>query len=237
MSIDFIKRKTGLFKIKRILKDIQKYQDEVAKDDENFYLMNSKYGKEIFSKLKNPESFEYFYNVFKTYDDKGSIPKDLAEMIEKKIEDPNVVLGIHRTGDGIINPDDIYSSSVLNNILQEGINITGDMSSSAFSKNVIPPNKNISPINDMLHAVIFLKNPYKNSTGGILVELPVEAVDKDLYLKEGGDDIIYKKGIINDSLKPEYILGFVSQKDGICKYSTREEILKNYNQISTGCRK
>ncbi len=159
-------------------------------------------------------------------DDKPKISRKLGELMEKYIEDPNYVLGVHRSD--AIDGTNYKTDQVLKSILNEGIMNLGDASSGAFR--IDPdPGKAISPCTNMLDAVILTKSSYKGSTGAILVAIPRE------YMNNSGDLIIGKENDIYDHnesgysyIKPEFILGFAPNpggKDAVIDFVPKEEIL------------
>ena len=219
--------------------DLINNQKKLYNDKENFYLFNSSYGEELINgaikrskKECNPYYVEYCYDLLKEWDNYGNLPKNISDLLENLINDSNYHIGIHRTGGyGMIEVDDIFSSELLHDIFQKGLYITGDLSSGVDHKGeIIHPNKNISPLNNMLEVVMLCKSSYKRSTGGVITAIPSKYVTSSYKIKDGCADKVYYKVDNQWTLKPEYLVGFVSQNEGNCKFYTKNEILNNYNK-------
>ena len=86
-----MKEKILLHKVKKLQKD--------AINKGVFSLFNSKVGKDIFSKGLKYDALEFFYDIYKGWDNSGGdIPIELGEYLEQLIEDPSILVGIHRSG-------------------------------------------------------------------------------------------------------------------------------------------
>ena len=198
---------------KRINKiiDLTNNQKKLYNDKKNFYLFNSNYGEKLINgaierskKECNLYYVEYCYDLLKEWDNYGNMPKNISDLLEKLINNPNYHIGIHRTGD-----------------LSSGVDHKGE---------IIQPNKNISPLNNMLEVVMLCKSSYKRSTGGVITAIPSKYVTSSYKIKDGCADKVYYKVDNQWTLKPEYLVGFVSQKEGDCKFYSKNEILNNYNK-------
>lgn len=235
--LKIIKNKQELKRIKEILLQLEQRKTKTALQD-GFYLINTLEVNQIIEKVsrksfeeKNSFPIESICAIITTWDDYGYISTDLGEKIENMLKQDNIILGIHRTRACDSNEKkSIYSSKMLHSILEEGLYITGDISSGVDHKGeVISPNKNISPINSILEAVMYLKSSYKSSNGGIITAIPKEFVTNSYNIKPGHQSDIYYKLENQWTLKPEYIVGYVSQENGVCDFYSKEEVLKNYN--------
>lgn len=200
-------------------------------EENSCYLMASKYADEVFSDPRMTEDgLAYFRDLFQQWDDYGSIPLELGNYIEQLLDDSMVVLGIHRTGGmGSIDKADITGSQVLNSIFNEGLKNMGHLSSGHISSSVPDPNKTVSMLASMVHAVMSVKGQYKDSIGGVLVALPSSCVNKDGEIINNSYDTIYTTVDNTPAIKPEYLLGFVASDNGVCTYYPKESFTKSKN--------
>ena len=240
MALVFFKKrkqeKEELKKIQEIMKQIEMAREK-ATVSESFQLIKSKYG-EAFVKdyinrsIEEKKSFyaDYAYQLLTSWDSYGNMSIELGEWLEALISKEDVQVGIHRTGGyGMIDPNDVFASSELYDIFNKGLYITGDIGSGVNHKGqIIPPNKNISPLNNILEAVMFAKSSYKYSTGGVITAIPSEYVTASYSLKKGAEEEIYTKVDNQWTLKPEYLVGFIAQDQGVCTFYSKEDILTNY---------
>lgn len=240
MAFNFFKKKKQekeeLTKIQEIIKEIEdaKEQAKVATD---FKVINSDYGETFLANSakrsieeKNSFYIDSAYQILTSWDHYGNMSVELGKWLEKLINQEDIQVGIHRTGGyGMIDPNDVYDSSILYDIFNKGLYITGDIGSGVDHKGqIIPPNKNISPLNNILDGVMYTKNAYKHSTGGVITAIPSEYVTASYDLKKGAEQEIYTKVDNQWTLKPEYLVGFIAQDKGVCTFYSKEEILSNY---------
>lgn len=177
------------------------------------------------------EILEYFYELYCSWDDYGELSEDIANMIISLLERDDCIIGVHRTGgDGSIDIDNIYSSETLYNMFLNGLYMTGSSFEGTFSKEALDsPSKNISPIQNILHAVIYLKSAYKDSNTAIIIAVPKTLVDKDYHIIT--DEVGQLFNVVHDNvtLKPEFLVGAVLQNNGVCtEFISREQFLKEY---------
>lgn len=233
MVMEIFKKKKELKKIKELAQKIEDRRQKALVSN-RFSVMATEYARQTIKGImdkaletKDSSSLEYFYELVSDWDDYGNMPIEVGTKLNELIDNPDINVGIHRTGGyGMINFDAVYSSKQLYNIFQNGLYITGDLSSGVDHKGeAVPPNKNISPINNILEAIILGKSSYKSSTGGIITAIPSEYVTNTYTIKKGHESDIYTKVDNQWALKPEYLVGFLAQRDGICKFYTKEEIL------------
>ena len=111
-----------------------------------------------------------------------------------------------------------------------GLYMTGSSFEGTFSKEALDsPSKNISPIQNILHAVIYLKSAYKDSNTAIIIAVPKTLVDKDYHIIT--DEVGQLFNVVHDNvtLKPEFLVGAVLQNNGVCtEFISREQFLKEY---------
>ena len=211
--------------IASLTKEIDKYEKMKVKENK-YYLMCGDYAKKILlDKNINLEDEELLYDLFKEWDNYGSIPLELGKKIEILLNDQSICLGIHHIS-GMVNIDNSnpVQDKVLNSIFSKGlINNGGDVSLGVVEKNNIDPCKTISPITNILNAIILIKSTYKGSNGGVLVALPSNLVDKNLYLKENSNNKIYDNYDDINYIKPNFLIGYISQINGNCTFYSKNE--------------
>ena len=104
MTIDFLKKRKELKKIKEILKRIQELEEK-SKTTASLRLINTKFAKDAITKAtqnsidkKNSFSIDHTYKIIKQWDEYGDMPQEVGDLLEELIQDENYVIGIHRTG-------------------------------------------------------------------------------------------------------------------------------------------
>lgn len=180
------------------------------------------------SKKDRQFASKWLKDVCEGWDSCGiDIPRELGEQIENMVKDPNYFLGVHRSY--AINGEEYETDETLHRILTEGLANLGDASSGAIYKDPAV-SKTVSPCNNMLNTVIYLKTSYKGSSGSVLVRIPAEYVDKEGNVKSGMEDQVYDHNELGNSrIKPEYLIGFITKpSQGQCEFKSREELLAGY---------
>ena len=215
-----MKEKILLYKVKKLQND--------AIDKGVFSLFNSKDGKKIFSKKLDYDTLEFFYDLYKEWDDvEGDIPIELGEHLGNLIADPSVLVGIHRTG-AISYPDSV---EVLESIFEKGLINNGDGSSGVFNERP-EPDKTVSFVDNILNLIIMLKSSYKDSTGAVLVGIPSEYMDENKCMRKECFEDIYDTSSGFPTIRSEFILGYLTSVNGKYKLITKEEILQNKKNTS-----
>lgn len=206
-------------------KNINEYQERSIAENK-YFLLSSEYAKTVFEKTKNLKNYIYFFELFKHWDDYGSISLEIGQYIEQIIEDKNLNIGIHRTGGlGLIDNNNLEENELLKNIFTIGLKNNGDLSSGIVSKTTIHPNKTISMLTNPLTAIILLKSSYKDSKGAIITCFPSQYVDKNSEIITEENNIYYRDSKGNLIIKPEYLIGYIANEDGICTYYPKEKFL------------
>lgn len=233
--IPFTKKAKELQKIKLIMEKIKEIQNQ---NSNNYSLFNSKYGKDAISEvldisMKHYDSskLEFEYNLFKDWDKRGFMSKELGNFLESLIENKDNQVGIHRVGGfAAVDPNDVYSSDVVYNICSKGLYLTGH-EGALVKDGKNPLYLNISPLNNILQAVQFSKTPYKGSRGGFIIAMPSKYVDKELNIKDGHENDLC--GYVDDTwtLDPKYIVGYISQDEGVCNFYTRAELMDEHEKL------
>ena len=215
-----------------IIKELDKYAQK-SKEENKYYLLGTSWVRE---KLLDPkatdEGRKYLFDLYKEWDDYGSISLDLGNYIESFVNNDDISFGIHRTGSSnVIKNMDISKNELLCDIFTNGLKNYGDLSSGVVSKKIIEPSKTISFFNSMLDAIIQIKTSYKGSIGGVIVALPNTLVEKDGTLVDGKEKDVYN--VISNTLyiKPEYLLGYIAQDNGVCTFYPKDNFIKNDKQL------
>lgn len=214
------------------LKSLREYFKIKSQEENKYFLMGSRYADEIFDDDRIDEGgIVFFRGLFQEWDAFGSVPLELGCYVEQLLDEPSIVLGIHRTGGfGSIDKDNILESKMLNSIFKDGLKNMGHLSSGAVSDGTPDPSYTVSMIANPLYAMMFLKGSYKDSVGGVLVALPSSCVDNEGKVINNSFDTIYTMVDNSPAIKPEYLLGFVASNNGECTYYPKEKFVnKNKN--------
>ena len=210
-----------------LLHKVKKLQKDAIQKDV-FSLFNSKEGKRIFDKKTNYEALEFFYDLYKGWDETGGdIPIELGDYLSQLIEDPNLLVGIHRSG-AISYPE---NTEILDSICEKGLTNNGDISSGVYSERP-EPDKTVSFVDAILNLVIMLKSSYKSSNGAILVAIPSEYMDENKCMKKEHFDDIYDTSNGSANIRSDYILGYLTSVDGEYRLISKEEVLQNKKNTS-----
>lgn len=205
---------------KYLLNKFKNLKLEKLKDPENFYLVNSEFiNNIILNRDVDCDALKYYYKLCKRWDNSNiKIPYQLGKDLEDLIKDNNTNLFIHRT-----------VSSNIDDIANEGLYTLGQTLQGTCREEV-SLSKTLSPVKNMMHAVINMKSKFKDSDCGIFVNLPKNVVDEDGILI-GEPNVILKTfegGQIG--IKPEYIVGASKQvryADEIRnEFKSRDEIVE-----------
>lgn len=215
-----MKEKILLYKVRKLQKD--------AISKGIFSLFNSKVGKDIFSKGLKYDALEFFFDIYKGWDATGGdIPIELGEYLEKLIEDPSILVGIHRSG-AITYPN---NTQMLESVFENGLTNNGDLSSGVYTERP-EPDKTVSFVDQILNLIIMLKSSYKSSTGALLVCIPTEYMDENKCMKKEHFDDIYDTSSGMPNIRKEFITGYLTSVDGEYKLVTKEEVLQNKKNTS-----
>lgn len=200
---------------------ISEYQKRSLEEDK-FFLLNSKKASEIFSSKKiTKEVKKDFFEMYREWDDYGSVSLYLGQWLDDMINDPSIRVAIHRTsGYGIIDNNNPQNDPFLEQVFNNGLKNYGHLFSSGVveSKRQIQPNETISMLNDILTAIILLKTSYKNSNGAILMTFPSRMIDKNGNIIKGFEEDIYYINNNTLCIKPDYLLGYISNQKGVCQF-------------------
>lgn len=147
--------------------------------------------KQRFKKLKELgypcDSFEYLGQA------KGTMSKQMEELLTKLTAEENVLIGIHRIGDN-------DSKEKIQDIFLNGLEITGHLNGAAISSKELSNNVSYYPDNKTIIKELMYANHYKNSKGSILIRIPDKDLTQNIF-------IINKEG--KTRINPKYIIGYV----------------------------
>lgn len=121
----------------------------------------------------------------------GTMSSDLSNYLEPLVNDENIILGISRIHD--------VKNNQIEDILLNGLIMNGHLGGAVNAKISLNDNVAFYPENKSVINELMFANEYKNSNGCILIRIPNNVLEKELYY-------------INDGLvklKPKYILGYI----------------------------
>ena len=166
-------------------------------------LLESELGNALaLERYKKLKDLGYQCNSFEVlYSEHGSecISSDMAIFLDKLVNEEDVLIGIHRTGN--------CSLDEIANILRYGLVMTTLNGSTTNSPIHLMNNVSYYPTNATIIKELINADAYKKSLGSILIRIPDEDLSKNIFMidSESGQFI----------LDPLYIIGFVPvEKNG-----------------------
>ncbi len=209
------------------------YYKKLSKHDGQYYLLGTdSVRQKLLDARGTSEGRKYLLSLYQEWDDYGSIPLRLGIYLETLINNENISLGIHRISSySLIDNTDVYHNPLLHNIFTDGLKNNGDLSSGVITSGIVQPSKTVSFFGSMLDVVIHVKTSYKGSKGGILVACPSSLVDRDGYIIDGKEKDVYN--VVDNAvyLKPDFLLGYIAQDNGVCTYYSKDSFVKQAKQI------
>lgn len=227
--INMFKRRKQYITIKN------EYLDACQKSDEtgNFYLMGSELvEKYLKSNTYNPH-IDTLLDIYRDWDKVRAIPNELANDVQRIINDPTQVIGIHRTYDM---SKGFYNNSILKNIVENGLINNGHTLSSGSYTQIPSPRLTVSFENNLLTSIILLKTSYsafKPTNLAIIFSFPAEYITLDGEIIPGHEDDIYLMGDGLVRIKPEYIAGvaYINEKEDRIEYMPIDELKKELGNL------
>lgn len=147
--------------------------------------------RERFCKLKSLgytcDSFEYLGPV------NGTMSKQMEDLLHRLVTEENVLLGIHRIG-----TDD--SPEKIEDILRNGLKITGHFDGAVQSNRELKNNVGYYPNNKTIIKELMYADKYKNSKGSILIRIPDSDLEQTIFVIDANG---------KTRLNPKYIVGYV----------------------------
>jgi len=206
--------------LKELEKEIENAKKKSIQED-SYLLLASSWGIEKLRGIKDSKSRRYFYNLYKQWDDAGYIKLEDGKNLESLLENMN--LGVHHIG-FTFDLTDIENNEIVHNIIDNGLKNMGDLMRGMMFTDDVSLSKTIAQINNPLQMVMHLKGSYKNSNTKFIFAFPKELVDKDMHFTNG-DSVKqiydYIDGIPH--VKPEFIVSFYTNDNGICKHYNKED--------------
>ena len=146
---------------------------------------------QFFIKLKSLgfscDSFEYLGPA------QGTMSREMEALLSRLISEENVLLGIHRIGDN-------DSKEKIEDILTNGLEITGHLGGVAQSNKELKNNVSYYPNNKTIIKELMYADKYKNSKGSILIRIPDEDLKQNIFINTSDGET---------RLNPKYIVGYV----------------------------
>lgn len=132
-------------------------------------------------------SFEYLGEMH------GTMSKDIEELLNKLTTEENILLGIHRVKSST-------PTEAIEDILINGLKMTGHQDGAVPNTSVLQNNVSYYPSNKTITKELMYADSFKNAKGSILIRIPDEDLQKNIY-------IIDQEGLVR--LKPKYIVGYI----------------------------
>lgn len=213
--------------IAEVISKLNQYEN-LSKTGNKYYLLGTAWVREkLLNSQGTPQGKKYLLDMYQEWDDYGSIPLELGNYIENLVNNQNIHCGIHPIDPTCsINHSDIEDNDILQSIFNDGLKNIGDLSSDVGTNEIIQPSQTVTFFSSMLDAVIHIKTSYKGSKGGILVSFPSSLVDEDGNIIEGKKKEFYQVVDNTYYIKPDFLLGYIAQENGICTFYPKEIFIK-----------
>lgn len=199
-----------------------------------YYLTGSSYFKSLIDQKYPPEIIRSVVLNRCLAIDKLTppIPLEVGEMLEEMNQDPNTVIGMHRS---YAVQSDPFEDDTLHEIMRDGLINNGAAMQGMVSLSPPYPAQTISSATDMMNACFLLKTSFRGSKGAVLLRFPKDVVTFSMdFQREADPFAIYEKRGNIYYIKPEFIVGYIDTRDGKCQYHTREELLVQYKEKEVG---
>jgi len=170
--------------------------------------------RERYDKLK---SMGYSCNSFEILgENKTTMSEDMEKFLIPLINEENVLLGVHRIGY-------TFTEQILEDILLNGIKMTGNIGSGSVSSIYLRDNISYYADNKIIIKELGYANLYKNSPGSFLIRIPDDELGENIYYVNEKNEL---------RLKPEYILGYIptNERHHIERIITANDIRKKQAQ-------
>lgn len=169
--------------------------------------------RQRFDKLKSLgyscDSFEYLGPA------DGTMSKQMEDLLNRLVAENDVLLGIHRIGN-----DD--SPEKIEDILKNGLQITGHFDGATQSNKELKNNVGYYPNNKTIIKELMYADKYKNSKGSILIRIPDADLEQTIFVVDSNG---------STRLNPKYIVGYVP----LCENHHLETIITMASITKTNC--
>ena len=212
--------------IEDIIKIYEEYSIKSLKENK-YYIQGSNYFKSLIDNKEYDLLRFFIIPNAKIIDESNiTIPLELGYKLEEIISNKNIRLGIHQSDSIINNP---LEDNTLISIMNKGLINNGSIMQGQIYTHTIQPSKTIRNAEDIIFATRIIKSSFRNSKGSLLIGLPRNIINIDYDLIDDSyANIIYdydENGMCY--IKPEYIIGYISTENNMCKFYSKEEVLRN----------
>lgn len=200
----------------------KKYLDEQNNElNINNDLMEQKVKQaEINRRYDKLKSLGYSCNSFEVLtENKGTMSSQMETYLNNLLAEKDVLLGIHRVGDRI-------SQEQIEDILINGLIITGHLGGAATNDKNLNRNVSYYADNSTIVKELMYANAYKNSVGSILIRIPDQDLTKNIFITD-------EFGATR--LNPKYILGYVPLEENhhIETIISPDQVMKKKNSSNS----
>lgn len=218
----------------KMISDIDQYRRR-SKDEGLYFMLASDEMYRLFSDpSKDANKLYSLFEMYKDWDDYGSLPLEVGMLYEELLADKSHVVGIHRS-DSIGQFGDVQEDHILIDVFTNGLRNNGDLASSGlYNSGYIDPSKTLTPCHNILNLVILSKTPRKQGDkASIIVSIPKQYVDESLdIVNNQGSNIYVVDSNGNRNIKPDFIVGCIYQDNGNCTFYVKDDIIKEKQHIS-----
>lgn len=177
--------------------------------------------------LKNKSN--NIYEIVREWDEISNIQYNTGVLLNEFIEDPKVVLAMHRTKFDYEEINNYKHNNDLENIMCNGLYNNGHANAVGGAVQVGIPDVSLTmtPING-LSGIINLISRYRGSNTTVIAVLDKEYVTDDLEIKPNMENKIYDYHNGFYYIKPKYIVGaIIKDIENYDTFYLRDEILEN----------
>ena len=180
--------------------------------------------------LSNNNALETIYNLLEEWDDISNIQYNTGVLLNELIEDPHVILAIHRTKFKYQKFDSYKHNEDLENIMCNGLYNNGHANAvggTAVQDGIPDVALTMTPVSGIA-GIINLVSIYKGSNTTVIAAFPREYVTDDLENKVNMENKIYDYHNGFYYIKPKYLVGaIIKDIDNYDTFYLRDEILEN----------
>ena len=197
-----------------------------------FSLYHARFANDIL-KLNNYEAVNSICEMIDSWEGSYIIPYKVGISIDSFVNNPNLVVCIHRTKLQMEEKDAPINGR-LKNIMEEGLINYGDVNAyggSGFSNKIPDLIKTTTPLVGLSGYINFISSYHQNNVI-VMMSFPKEFVSKHGEII-GDYSNVYDLSEKNPRVKPEYMMGaIVKDENGVFNFYTKDEIIAYNNQIN-----
>lgn len=213
----------------------KEYLEACQKSEETgiFYFMGSSLVEKYLKSGKYNPNIDMLLGMYRDWDSVRAIPKELGDEVQRIVDDPTQVIGIHRTNDMGLG---FHNNPILKSIVEEGLMNNGHAMSSGSYTEVPSPRLTISFDNSLLASIILLKTSYssfKPTNLALVYSFPADALTPDGEIIPGHEEDIYILGETPVRIKPEFLAGvsYINEEEDRIEYMPIEELRKELSNL------